>query len=327
MISRSTRTCASPASTKPCGLSQLDVVRPLRRVDEEEMRFALHLMGLADKADRYPRDLSLGQQKLAGVARAMCTKPAVLLLDEPAAGLDSRESVLLGDRLCDIAADGTSILLIDHDMGLVLETCDYIYVLEFGRVIAEGTPDMIRSDPAVIEAYLGTEGSAADRASRGERRMSEIRITDLVAGHNGVPAVRGLTLSVDAGEVVALLGPNGAGKSTTLWTIAGALPIISGSVEVLGQPIGRRSVFQIARSGVALVPEDRGLFYQLTVLENLQGPPQWRLVGDLTRPDLPVSAGAVGFGEPAMRVPVGRRTADAGARMCAPLEPTRADDR
>ena len=99
--------------------------------------------------------------------------------------------------------------------------------------------------------------------------MSEIRITNLVAGHNGVPAVRDLTLTVEAGEVVALLGPNGAGKSTTLWTIAGALPIISGTVEVLGQSIAGRSVHDIARAGVALVPEDRGLFYQLTVRENL----------------------------------------------------------
>ena len=100
--------------------------------------------------------------------------------------------------------------------------------------------------------------------------MSEIRVTNLVAGHDGVPAVRDLTLNVEAGEVVALLGPNGAGKSTTLWTIAGALPIISGSVEVLGQPVGDRSMSQIARSGLALVPEDRGLFYQLTVMENLR---------------------------------------------------------
>ena len=100
--------------------------------------------------------------------------------------------------------------------------------------------------------------------------MSEIRVTNLVAGHDGVPAVRDLTLNVEAGEVVALLGPNGAGKSTTLWTIAGGLPIISGSVEVLGQPVGDRSMSQIARSGLALVPEDRGLFYQLTVMENLR---------------------------------------------------------
>jgi branched-chain amino acid transport system ATP-binding protein len=99
--------------------------------------------------------------------------------------------------------------------------------------------------------------------------MSEIRVTDLVAGHNGIPAVRDLSLTVEAGEVVALLGPNGAGKSTTLWTIAGALPIISGSVEVLGSAIGDRSMFGLSRAGLALVPEDRGLFYQLTVRENL----------------------------------------------------------
>jgi branched-chain amino acid transport system ATP-binding protein len=99
--------------------------------------------------------------------------------------------------------------------------------------------------------------------------MSEIRVTNLVAGHNGVPAVRNLSLSVEAGEVVALLGPNGAGKSTTLWTIAGALPIISGTVEVLGETITGRSMFEVARAGLALVPEDRGLFYQLSVRENL----------------------------------------------------------
>ncbi len=99
--------------------------------------------------------------------------------------------------------------------------------------------------------------------------MSEIRVTNLIAGHNGVPVVRDLSLTVEAGEVVALLGPNGAGKSTTLWTIAGALPVIGGSVEVLGQAIGNRSMFEIARAGLALVPEDRGLFYQLSVKENL----------------------------------------------------------
>ena len=93
-----------------------------------------------------------------GVARALCTRPSVLLLDEPAAGLDSHESLLLGERLRDIVSDGTTVLLIDHDMGLVLDACDYIYVLEFGRLIAEGTPDQIRANSAVIEAYLGTEG-------------------------------------------------------------------------------------------------------------------------------------------------------------------------
>jgi ABC-type branched-subunit amino acid transport system ATPase component/ABC-type branched-subunit amino acid transport system permease subunit len=139
----------------------LDIVRPRRHSDDSEVRFALSLMGLRDRADHVPGDLSLGQQKLAGVARAMCTRPSVLLLDEPAAGLDSHESMVLGERLRDIASDGTTVLLIDHDMGLVLDACDYIYVLEFGRLIAEGTPEEIRANSTVIEAYLGTEGGAA----------------------------------------------------------------------------------------------------------------------------------------------------------------------
>ncbi len=97
-----------------------------------------------------------------------------------------------------------------------------------------------------------------------------LRITDLVAGHGGVPAVRGLSLHIDEGELVALLGPNGAGKSTTLWTIAGVIRPLGGTIELLGQPPRNRSAHTVARLGVSLVPEDRGLFYQLSVAENLR---------------------------------------------------------
>jgi len=79
------------------------------------------------------------------------------MMDEPAAGLDSVESRILGDRLVDIADSGIAVFLIDHDMGLVLDVCDYVYVLDFGRVIAHGTPEQIRCDPIVITAYLGAE--------------------------------------------------------------------------------------------------------------------------------------------------------------------------
>jgi branched-chain amino acid transport system ATP-binding protein len=99
--------------------------------------------------------------------------------------------------------------------------------------------------------------------------VSAIRIAGLVAGHNGVPAVRELDLHVEEGELVALLGPNGAGKSTTLWTVAGVLPIIGGTVEVLGHSVRGKSAHAVARRGLALVPEDRGLFFQLTAGENL----------------------------------------------------------
>ena len=107
-------------------------------------------------------DLSQGQRQLVSIARACAADPHVLLLDEPAAGLDTTESKWLGDRIRDISATGTGVLLVDHDVALVLDVCDYIYVLDFGSVIAEGPPATIRADRAVVDAYLGTvHGSAA----------------------------------------------------------------------------------------------------------------------------------------------------------------------
>jgi branched-chain amino acid transport system ATP-binding protein len=126
---------------------------------------ALELLGLEATADRLPTELSQGQRKLAGIARALVAKPRVVCLDEPAAGLDTRESEELGRRLRRLADDGQAMLLVDHDMGLVLGICDHVVVLEFGKVIAEGSAEAIRNDPRVIAAYLG---SAASRLAEGE---------------------------------------------------------------------------------------------------------------------------------------------------------------
>jgi branched-chain amino acid transport system ATP-binding protein len=122
---------------------------------------ALELLDLGPLADATPGELTQGQRKLVGVARAVAMQPRLLLLDEPAAGLDTRESKDLGQRLRKIADAGTATLLIDHDMGLVMTICDRITVLEFGKVIATGTPDEVRRDARVVEAYLG--GAAAGR--------------------------------------------------------------------------------------------------------------------------------------------------------------------
>jgi branched-chain amino acid transport system ATP-binding protein len=116
------------------------------------------LCGLHDVADRRPTELSHGRRKLVGVARALASRPKLVLLDEPAAGLDTEESQVLGEHLRLLPAEGVTVLLVDHDMGLVLSVCDEIHVLDFGQLIARGTPDQIRADDAVITAYLGGHG-------------------------------------------------------------------------------------------------------------------------------------------------------------------------
>lgn len=121
---------------------------------------SLELVELEWAADMMPADLTQSQHTLVGVARSIAMKPHVLCLDEPAAGLDANESVGLGRTLRRLVDAGTPMLLIDHDIGLVLSICDFIYVLEFGRLIAAGPPEVVRDDPAVIEAYLG--GAALD---------------------------------------------------------------------------------------------------------------------------------------------------------------------
>lgn len=116
---------------------------------------ALELLGLGGVSDRLPTELSLGQRKLVTIARALALEPRLLLLDEPAAGLDSAEGMALAAQLQAVVADGVTIVMIDHDMGLVLSACDEIQVLDFGSLIASGTPDEIRSDDRVVHAYLG----------------------------------------------------------------------------------------------------------------------------------------------------------------------------
>ena len=285
-----------------------DLVRPRASAAAvESAEWALEVVGIEHIASKVSSELSMGQRKLAGVARALAGRPKMLLVDEPAAGLDTAESVAFGACLRRVVDAGITVLLIDHDMGLVLSACDRLCVLDFGRLIAEGSPETVRTDPSVVTAYLGHaageaqakdgdavaavqravelardagdddhgEGTADghDRPPASEPAVAPdagLSLQNLVAGYDGIPIVRGIDLHVGPGEVVALFGPNGAGKTTTLLTISGLLSALGGTITAFGRTVNGVASHDIARSGVGHVAEDRSLFFDLTVEENLR---------------------------------------------------------
>ena len=132
------------------------VFSTVREHRQRQVSNALERAGLTAVRDRHAEELSRGERQLVSIARAYVSEPRVLLLDEPAAGLDTTDSRRLGVRVRDIAAAGTGVLLVDHDVALVFDICDHVYVLDFGELIVEGDAATIRSDRRFAEAYLGT---------------------------------------------------------------------------------------------------------------------------------------------------------------------------
>lgn len=231
---------------------------------------------LDDVADERVDTLPTGRARLVELGRALAAAPTMLLLDEPSSGLDERETEALGAVLREVAARGPGILLVEHDMALVMDVCEELTVLDFGAVIARGQPDAVQSDPLVQEAYLGA--STADRATaradvrdvpRADDSRPVLQIDGLRAGYAGIDVLSGVDLHLDAGEVMAVVGPNGAGKTTLLRALSGLIPTTAGSVRMLGHDVAGASADELARAGLCMVPEGRGVFPNLTVAENL----------------------------------------------------------
>jgi ABC-type branched-subunit amino acid transport system ATPase component/ABC-type branched-subunit amino acid transport system permease subunit len=214
-------------------------------------------------------DLPHVDKRLVEIARALATRPAVLLLDEPAAGLSREDKARLSRLLRRIADSGVAVVLVEHDMAVVMGISDRVVVLDAGVCIASGTPAEVQADPAVKKAYLGERRRepAGQRAAPGEPLLEVGRLS---AGYGAEPVLKEVDLRVRSGEMVAVLGANGAGKSTLMRAISGLHRPVSGGIAFGRENIAALPAHRVVARGVVLVPEGRQVFPELSVLDNLR---------------------------------------------------------
>jgi branched-chain amino acid transport system ATP-binding protein len=235
----------------------------------ELARGLLGLVGYSGAETRLAATLPHVDRRLVEIARALGSAPAVLLLDEPAAGLNEADTVKLGRLLQRLARAGLAVVLVEHDMSLVMSVSDEIVVLDAGRRIAAGPPAVVRNDPAVKAAYLGaTQPSAPAELRKAGAPLLEVDA--LSAGYGPLAVLDQVSLKVGRGEVIAVFGPNGAGKSTLMKALSGLIRPVKGTIELGPTELASRPAHLVARAGVILVPEGRQVFPQLTVSENLR---------------------------------------------------------
>ncbi|QEA12947.1 ATP-binding cassette domain-containing protein [Comamonas flocculans] len=243
-------------------------------------------VGMQAQADRPCRELAYGDVKRLELALALAGTPRLLLMDEPTAGMAPAERGALMQLVRELARERQiGVLFTEHSMDVVFAHADRVAVMVRGELLAEGPPAAMRANSQVQQAYLGSGLQAPGSpptlpvAEQPMERAPLLRVRDLQAWYGAAQALHGVSLTVRPGEVLALMGRNGAGKSTTLKAIAGLMARSGGSRHFMGEDIGRWSAHRIARAGLGYVPEERRIFGDLTVLENLeagrQSPRRW----------------------------------------------------
>jgi branched-chain amino acid transport system ATP-binding protein len=240
------------------------------RATEEQARRIADRVGLTPVLDRLPSTLPFADLRRMEVAKAIARDPKVVLVDEPFAGLTSKETEAFAVLIRELRDSGHAILLVDHNVKSVAALADRVFAMYVGERIAEGTVEEVMRDETVRRVYLGgkLETAARKEASFADRDTPFLGVEKLNVFYGKAQALEDVSLHVHKGEFVSVVGLNGAGKTTLFNAISGMVPY-SGEIRREGRSLAGQSAAAIARGGIVQSPEGRDLFTEMSVRENL----------------------------------------------------------
>jgi branched-chain amino acid transport system ATP-binding protein len=227
-------------------------------------------VGLSAVLDRRPATLPFADLRKIEIAKAIARDPQVLLIDEPFAGLTSKETAAFSDLICELRDDGRAVLLVDHNVKSVARLVDRVLAMHVGERIAEGSADEVMRNETVRRVYLGgsIETAARPESSFRDSATPFLEVKNVSVHYGKAQALDDVSIHVHAGEFVSVVGLNGAGKTTLFNTISGFLPY-AGDIRREGASLRGFTAATIARKGIVQCPEGRELFVDMTVRENL----------------------------------------------------------